>query len=108
MENDNRHDPFGEDEFLREVSAFEKKRPGRKKTRPSEEDMEKIAQARGFDNRIAVSKPVKEPLKPLQFRLLESEADAFRQRAFQEFGPGQGAIIALFRKIWKNYCDSNA
>ena len=108
MESSNRHDPFGEDEFLREVSGFEKKRPRRKKNRPSEEDVEKIAQARGFDNRTAVSKPVKEPLKPLQFRLQESEVKAFRQRAYEEFGPGQGAIIALFRKIWNNYCDSNA
>ena len=61
MESKNRHDPFGEDEFLGEVAAFETKKPGRKKTRPSEEDVEKIAQARGFDNRTAVSKPVKEP-----------------------------------------------
>ena len=108
MENANRHDPFGEDEFLGEVAAFEKIRSRRKKTRPSEEDVGKIAQARGFGNRAPVSKPVKEPLKPLQFRLQESEVNAFRQRAYQEFGPGQGAIIALFRKIWNNYCDSNA
>jgi hypothetical protein len=108
METINRHDPFGEDEFLGEVAAFEKKKPGRKKHRPTEEELRKIAQARGFDNRTAVSKPVKEPLKPLQFRLQESEVNAFRQRAYQEFGPGQGAIIALFRKIWNHYCDSNA
>ena len=43
MENMNRHDPFGEDEFLGEVAAFEKKKPGRKKHRPSEEDLQKIA-----------------------------------------------------------------
>src|SRR5215470_1050704 len=78
-----------------------------KKNRPSEEDLKKIAQSRGFDNRTAIPKPVKEPLKPLQFRLQESEVNAFRQRAYEEFGPGQGAIIALFRKIWKKYCDSN-
>ena len=108
METDNRHDPFGEEEFLGEVAEFEKKKPRRKKNRLREEDVEKIAQARGFDNRTPVSKPVKEPLKPLQFRLQESEVNAFRQRAYQEFGPGQGAIIALFRKIWNDYCDSNA
>ena|SRR5688500_14850705 len=108
MENNDRHDPFGEDEFLGEVAAFEKRKSGRKKNRPSEEELEKIAHARGFDKRTAVSKPVKEPLKPLQFRLPESEADAFRQRAYQEFGPGQGAITALFRKMWNNYRDSNA
>jgi hypothetical protein len=108
MGNNNRHDPFGEDEFLGEVAEFEKKKPGWKKNRPGEEELEKIAQARGFDNRTAVSKPVKEPLKPLQFRLPKSEADAFRQRAFQEFGPGQGAITALFRKMWNSYRDSNA
>jgi len=108
MESKNRHDPFGDDEFLGEVAAFEQKKTGRKKNRPSEEELEKIAQARGFDKRTAVSKPVKEPLKPLQFRLPESEADAFRQRAYQEFGPGQGAITALFRKIWNNYRNSKA
>ena len=108
MDSENRHDPFGDDEFLGEVAAFEPKKPGREKTRPREEEVEKIAQARGFDNRTAVSKPIKEPLKPLQFRLQESEVNAFRQRAYQEFGPGQGAIVSLFRKIWKDYQDSNA
>jgi hypothetical protein len=108
MDSENRHDPFGDDEFLGDVAAFEPKKPGREKTRPREEEVEKIAQARGFDNRTAVSKPVKEPLKPLQFRLPESEVNAFRQRAYQEFGPGQGAIVSLFRKIWKDYQDSNA
>ena len=93
--------------FLGEVAAFEPKKPGREK-RPREEEVEKIAQARGFDNRTTVSKPVKEPLKPLQFRLPESEVNAFRQRAYQELGPGQGAIVALFRKIWNDYRDSNA
>ena len=107
MENSNRHDPFGDDEFLGEIAAFETKKPRQKKNRPNEEDVEKIAQARGFDNRTAVSKPVKEPLKPLQFRLQESEVNAFRQRAYKEFGPGQGAIVALFRKIWNDYRDSN-
>ena len=107
MENINRHDPFGDDEFLGEVAAFEKKQSGHKKNRPSEEELQNIAQARGFDNRTAVSKPVKEPLKPLQFRLQASEVNAFRQRAYEEFGPGQGAIIALFRKIWKDYCEAN-
>jgi len=34
--------------------------------------------------------------------------DTTRQRAYQEFGPGQGAIVSLFRKIWKDYQDSNA
>ena len=106
MESNNRHDPFGEDEFLGEVAAFETK-PRRKKNRPSEEDVEKIAQARGFDNRTAVSKPVKEPPQAITVPLAGTEVNAFRQRAYQEFGPGQ-AIIALFRKIWNNYCDSNA
>src|SRR5215467_5153369 len=106
MENMNRHDPFDEDEFLGEVAAFEKKKPGRKKNRPSEEDLKLIAQRRGFDNRTDRSQPGKEPLKPLQFRLQETEVNAFRQRAYKEFGPGQGAIIALFRKIWKKYYNS--
>jgi len=65
-----------------------------------------MAQARGFDNRAPVSKPVKEPLKPLQFRLPASEVNAFRETAYQEFGPGQGALVALFRKLWNDYRDS--
>jgi len=108
MDSESRHDPFDEDDFLGEVAAFEPKKSGRERTRPREEAVEKIAQARGFDNRTAVSKPVREPLKPLQFRLPESEVNAFRQRAYEEFGPGQGALVALFRKIWKDYRDSNA
>jgi hypothetical protein len=85
------------------MSFWERSLHLRRKSRAAK----KIAQRSGFDNRTAISKPVKEPLKPLQFRLQESEVNAFRQRAYEEFGPGQGAIIALFRKIWKNYCDSN-
>ena|SRR5262245_3747751 len=108
MDSESRHDPFGEDEFLGEVAAFTPKQPGGERPRPREDAMDKIAQARGFDNRTAVSKPVKEPLKPLQFRLPESEVQAFRQRAYAEFGPGQGALVALFRKMWNDYRDANA
>jgi hypothetical protein len=106
MDSESRHDPFDDDEFLGEVAAFEPKKGGREKTRPREEEVEKIAQARGFDNRTAVSKPVKEPLKPLQFRLPESEVEAFHQQAYEEFGLKHGAKTALFLKIWKAYRDS--
>jgi hypothetical protein len=46
---------------------------------------------------------VKEPLKPLQFRLPESEVEAFHRAAFEEFGPKHGAKTALFLKLWRAY-----
>jgi hypothetical protein len=88
-----RHDPFFE-----EVAEFEPKK-GRAKLDLKE--VEKAAHAAGFENRSP--KPVKEPLKPLQFRIPESDANAFRQLAYKKFGPGQGAIVALFRDMWKHY-----
>jgi hypothetical protein len=108
MDDQNRHDPFGDDEFEREIAAFEPKKSGREKTRPEEGEVEKIAQVRGFDNRAPVSKPVKEALRPLQFRLPASEVEAFHQRAYEEFGMSHGAKISLFRKMWKAYLDSLA
>jgi hypothetical protein len=108
MDDQNRHDPFGEDDFLGDVAAFEPKKSGREKTRPQEGEVEKIAQARGFDNRASVSKPVKEALRPLQFRLPASEVEAFHQRAYEEFGMSHGAKVSLFRKIWKAYLASLA
>ena len=85
-----------------------RKHPAGKKTRPQEEEVEKIAQARGFDNRAPVSKPVKEVLRPLQFRLPASEVEAFHQRAYEEFGMLHGAKISLFRKMWNVYLASLA
>jgi hypothetical protein len=106
MDEQNRHDPFSDDEFLEDIAAFEPKTPGQEKTRPQQEELEKIAQARGFNNRTPVSKPVKEPLRPLQFRLPASEVQAFHQRAYEEFGMSHGAKISLFRKMWKAYLAS--
>jgi hypothetical protein len=108
MDDQNRHDPFDEDDFLGEVAAFEPKKGGREKTWPEEGEVEKIAQARGFDNRAPVSKPVKEALRPLQFRLPASEVEAFHQRAYEEFGMSHGAKVSLFRKMWKVYLASLA
>jgi hypothetical protein len=108
MDDQNRHDPFGDDDLLEDIAAFEPKKSGREKTRPQEDEVEKIAQARGFDNRAPVSKPVKEALRPLQFRLPASEVEAFHQRAYEEFGMSHGAKISLFRKMWKAYLDSSA
>jgi hypothetical protein len=107
MSIENRNDPFEEDNFVHEVAQFKKKKPGRKKSRPPAEEVKKVAEVRGFNDRNPVSPPEKEPLRSMQFFMRESERDAFRQRAFQEFGPGQGALIALFRKMWERYCDSN-
>jgi hypothetical protein len=109
MDDQTRHDPFSEeDDLLGEIAAFEPKKSGREKTRSQEGDIEKIAQARGFDNRGPVSKPVKERLRPLQFRLPASEVEAFHQRAYEEFGMAHGAKVSLFRKMWKAYIDSKA
>jgi hypothetical protein len=109
MNKQERYDPFGDEDLREEIAAFKPKQAGQEKPRPHEVEVEQIAQARGFDNRAPIPhKPAKEPLKPLQFRLPESEVNAFRQRAFEEFGPGQGAIVSLFRKIWNDYRDSNA
>jgi hypothetical protein len=108
MDEQNRHDPFDDEDLLEDIAAFEPKTSGREKPRPQEQEVEKIAQARGFDNRVPVSKPVKEALRPLQFRLPASEVQAFHQRAYEEFGMSHGAKISLFRKMWKAYLDSLA
>jgi hypothetical protein len=108
MDDQNRHDPFGDDDLLEDIAAFEPKTTRREKTRPHEEEVEKIAQARGFDNRAPVLKPVKEALRPLQFRLSASEVEAFHQRAYEEFGMSHGAKVSLFRKMWKAYLASLA
>jgi hypothetical protein len=108
MDDQNRHDPFGDDDLLEDIAAFEPKQAGREKTRLHEEAVEKIAQARGFDNRAPVSKPVKEALRPLQFRLPASEVEAFHLRAYEEFGMSHGAKVSLFRKMWKIYLASLA
>jgi len=108
MDDQNRHDPFGDDDLLEDIAAFEPKKSGREKIRPEDGEVKKIAQARGFDNRAPVSKPVKEELKPLQFRLPASEVQAFHQRAYEEFGMSHGAKVALFRKVWKAYLESLA
>jgi hypothetical protein len=108
MDDRNRHDPFDDEDLLEDIAAFEPKKSGLAKTRPQEEAVEKIAHARGFDNRAPVSKPVKEALRPLQFRLPASEVEAFHQRAYEEFGMSHGAKISLFRKMWKVYLASLA
>jgi hypothetical protein len=108
MATEHRYDPFGEEDFLEDVAAFAPKTSGQDTTRPRAEDVDKLAQARGFENRTAAAKPVKEPLKPLQFRLPASEVQAFHRQAYEEFGLKHGAKTALFLKIWKAYRDSIA
>jgi hypothetical protein len=108
MDDQNRHDPFEDEDLLEDIAAFEPKTSGWEKTRPPAEEVEKIAQARGFDNRAPVSKPVKEALRPLQFRLPASDVEAFHQRAYEEFGMSHGAKVSLFRKMWKAYLASLA
>ena len=103
---DERHDPFREDEddLLRDIAGFRPRAAGDGKTRPDADELDRLAAARGFGDRgPAGSKPAKEPHKPLQFRLPESEVDAFHRAAFEEFGPKHGAKTALFLKLWRAY-----
>jgi hypothetical protein len=103
---DERHDPFREDEdgLLRDIAAFSPRAAGDAKTRPDAAELARLAAARGFGDRgPAESKPAKEPYKPLQFRLPESEVEAFHRAAFEEFGPKPGAKTALFHKLWRAY-----
>ena len=108
MDDQNRHDSFDDDDLLEDIASFEPKKSGLEKPRPQEEEVAKIAQARGFDNRAPIPKPVKEALRPLQFRLPASEVKAFHQLAYEEFGMSHGAKISLFRKMWKAYLASLA
>jgi hypothetical protein len=107
---DERYDPFQDsEELMRDIAAFSPRPAGDTKARPNAAELEQIAAARGFDDRgPAAAKPVKEPLKPLQFRLPQSEVDAFHQAAFEEFGPKHGAKTALFLKLWRAYQNSKA
>jgi len=101
-----RHDPFqaDEDDLRRDIAAFSPRAAGDAKMRPDAGELERLAAARGFGDRgPAGSKPVKEPYKPLQFRLPESEVEAFHRAAFEEFGPKHGAKTALFLKLWRAY-----
>ena len=87
------------DEFLGEVAAFETKKPRRKKNRPSEEDVEKIAQARGFDNRTAVSKPVKEPPQAITVPLAGIKSMPFGREPIRNSGRGRGYHRAVSQNM---------
>jgi hypothetical protein len=103
---DERHDPFSEDDenLFNDIAAFSPRAAGDTRVRPDPSELERLAAARGFDHRgSAGAKPVKEPLKPLQFRWPESEVEAFHRAAFEEFGPKHGAKTALFLKLWRDY-----
>lgn len=107
--SEERYDPFGEDDLQKEVAGFKPKVKRGEKRRPQEEDVEKLAEARGFDNRTPVPrKPAKEPLRALQFRLPESVVEAFHQQAFEDFGLKHGAKTALFLKLWEDYRQSKS
>jgi hypothetical protein len=88
-----RHDPFDD------MPSFNPRKSSREK--PDQEEVEKIAQAVGFDNRAPSKK--KEALKPLPFRLTASEVEKFHKQAYEEIGPGYGSLVTYFRKMWKAY-----
>jgi hypothetical protein len=94
-----RHDPFDD---VGDMPAFNPRKSNREK--PDQGEVEKIAEAAGFDNRAWVKK--KEKLEPLVFKLKASEVQRFRKQALQEMG-GQtnpyGAYAAYLRKIWKEH-----
>ena len=104
-----RYDPFGDDTLRQEIAEFQPRGEGEVKPRPAAEELAALAAARGFDDR-SPGRPrvIKEPTKTLQFRLAESEVDAFHQAAYEEFGPKHGAKIALFLKLWRAYQASKA
>ena len=95
---ENRRDPF-----IDEVSTFEPRKSG---VKPDPKDVERAAQAAGFEDRSP--KPVKEATKPLPIRLKVSELSRFRKQALEEFGEESpyGALVAYFRKIWREHEES--
>ena len=102
--SDNRFDPFGDDDLQQDIASFKPKPKRAASKRPQEEDLDKLAEARGFNDRTpAPRKAAKEPLKPLQFRLPESVIQEFHQLAYEEFGLKHGAKTALFLKLWEEY-----
>ena len=83
---------------------FEDFEPGKtNRKRVDQKAVEMAAQEAGFGDRTPP--PVKEPLKSLSFRLKTSEVDSFHRQAYEEFGPGYGAIANYFRKIRQFYED---
>lgn len=102
-----RHNPFEDEDLRSDIAAFRPREASEARERPDADELAQIAAARGFDDRgPAPAIPVKEPTKPLQFRLPESEVDAFHQAAYEEFGPKHGAKTALFLKLWRSYQES--
>ncbi|HZC01180.1 MAG TPA: hypothetical protein VE844_07420 [Gammaproteobacteria bacterium] len=88
-----------QDPFLEDVSSFEVRKGGRGRLDPKA--VEEAAQASGFEDRAPAKK--KEKLKPLPFRLPESEVEKFHRQAYEEIGPGYGSLVTYFRKMWKAY-----
>jgi hypothetical protein len=103
-----RHDPFGDERLLSDLSQFRPRGEGEARARPDIDAVEALATASGFGDRgPGRGQRVKEPTKTLQFRLPESLVEAFHEAAYGEFGPKHGAKTALFLKLWEAYQASN-
>ena len=99
-----RHDPFGDESLLSDLSQFRPRGEGEARARPDIDTLRALAAASGFDDRSpGRGQRVKEPTKTLQFRLPESLVEAFHEAAYGEFGPKHGAKTALFLKLWETY-----
>ena len=102
------HDPFAEDDLDTDLADLGRQARPVDKRALNPEGMRKIQEEGGFD-RPVFKKPEerkREPLKSIQFRLPESEIDAFHAAAYEEFGNKHGAKTDLFRKMWALYQES--
>jgi hypothetical protein len=93
---EDRHDPFDD------MPAFNPRKSNRGK--PDQEEVERAAQAAGFDDRAL--RPVKEKTIPLTIRLKESEVRRFKRQALQEHEDKEnpyGAYADYFRKMWREH-----
>lgn len=113
------HDPFGDDtDDLAELGDV---LAPVDKTSLDPEGMKAVQRAGGFDRSVFRGEPKeappeapvaeetpREPLKSIQFRLPESEIDAFHAAAYEEFGNTHGAKTNLFRLMRSLYEEKKA
>lgn len=104
----------GFDDFGDDLSELPKLEPIDKRGL-DRDGMKRLQKEHGFDRPAIEPKAgwagdnaKKEPLKPIQFRLPESEVEAFHEAALAEFGNKHGGKTDLFRLMWKLYLERRA